>query len=237
MRIYLKKYLTVSFLFCLCIFTQTENIFGYQINQSKITELRKLFKEAVKQEFEIVRDMVDSRSIAKGGGIYWLVHVKPKRSGYFSLKYSFKFTHKFSHPEEGENEIFIRVGSKDCNRYLTENFGIGNICLGDTAIIPIQINQATAHQFNLKSLLKNGEDIGKAGQKQKPFADISITEQVNNPLENHLKYLGSQRSEMPHRNYGAATIVHTAFFEAKNAGRFNLGLSINPENLVSSAFL
>lgn len=213
-----KIQLLVIFLFCLFLYLQPPNTFGFQTSKTDLTQLRKLLNEAIKEDFEIVKDIDPPNEEA-----YWLVHLKPKRTGHFALKYSFKYTHKFSHPEEGENELFIRVGAKNCSRNNQENHGIGNVCLGDTIIVPILISQATGHQFSLKSTYQDGESIGQV-QKYLP-PSFTFIEQVVNPLENHLKYLGTQRYVMPHRGVGAETVTYNAFFEAKNVGRFNLALT------------
>ena len=218
----LKTFLT--FVFCIVTLLATQNIWAYQ-SKTDIAKLRKLFTKAVGQDFEIVRDILNHRPAARGGETYWLVHVKPKRTGHFALTYTYKYTHKFTHPEEGENELIIRVGGKNCSRYNNDNSGLSNVCLGDTIIVPIRTDNVSRHQFNFKSTYLDGESIGKAGQNSIITSDISNAEQVKNPLENNLKYLGTQRYVSPHRNFGAATINYTAFFEAKNIGRFNLGLS------------
>jgi hypothetical protein len=221
----LKIYLTVIVTFCGVMLGQAENVFSYRSNKTDVAELRKLFTEAVGGDFEIVKDILNKRPDPRGGETYWLVHVKPRRSGHFALKYSFKFTHKFEYPEEGENELFIRVGGKNCNRYNNDNLGLGNVCLGDTVIVPIRTDFRTGHLFSLKSTYQEAENIGRAGLNPEPSEKLSNIEPVVNPLENNLKYLGMMRSVMPHRNYGAETVVYRAFFEAKKVGRFNLGLA------------
>lgn len=218
---YLKKYSISVFLFCLIFSLQSENVYSFQPDTK---ELRKSFTEAIGQDFEIVKDILDTRPVARGGETYWLVHVKPKRAGHYTIKYTFKYTHKFSHPEEGEHELYIRVGKNKCHRYNQSNWGLSNVCLGDTVIVPIRIDRAAGHQFSLKSNYQDGENIGKEMYLSSPRI-FSNNEQVNNPLEKHLKYLGTERSVMPHRGVGAETITYTAFFEAQSVGRFNLGLS------------
>lgn len=222
---YFKILSIFVFLFCFIIFGQAENVSGFQTGKTDLKNLRTLFTEAVGQDFEIVKDILDTRPAARGGETFWLVHVKPKKSGHYALKYSFKFTHKFTHPEEGENELFIRVGGKNCSRYNASNYGLGNVCLGDTVIVPIRLDNVAKHEFSLKSTYQDGENIGKKVQNSLNSEDFSYIEKVSNPLENHLKYLGTQRIVMPHRNAGAETVNYTAIFQAQSAGRFNLGLS------------
>ncbi len=224
MSAFFKRLSIVVFLFCFIIFGQAENVSGFQTDKTDLENLRTLFTEAVGQDFEIVKDILNERPVARGGEIYWLVHVKPKKSGHYALKYTFKYTHKFTHPEEGENELFIRVGAENCNRYNVSNLGLGNVCLGDTVIVPIRLDKAAAHQFSLKSTYQDGENIGKKEQNALNSENLSNIEKVKNPLETHLKYLGTRRIVMPHRNAGE-TVTYSAIFEAKSVGRFNLGLS------------
>lgn len=214
-----KKHLEMQILLILLISLFQMTILGRQTDKTNLTQLRKSLEEVVKEDFDWVNDFEKKRSIASGGGTYWLVHLKPKRSGHYALKYSFKFTHKFSYPEEGENELLIRVGEKNCHRYSVDNSGLSNVCLGDTIIVPIQINDRAKHQFSLKSTYHDGENIGKTESFWNP--KFSETEQVINQLDKHLKYLGTVRNVLPHRNYGAQTVTYTAYFEAKEAGRFN----------------
>ncbi|MBX7169765.1 MAG: hypothetical protein K1X72_02335 [Pyrinomonadaceae bacterium] len=219
----LKTKILAIFLFGLVSILQPQIISGISLTGTNLTQLRKSLNEVIKEDFEWVKDYENKRSIARGGGTYWLVHLKPKRSGHYALKYSFRFTHKFSYPEEGENELLIRVGEKNCHRYNVDNLGLGNVCLGDTIIVPIQINDRTGHQFSLKSTYQDGENIGKTESLWTP--QFTETEQVINQLDKNLKYLGTVRNVMPHRNYGAQTITYTAYFEAKEVGRFNLSVT------------
>ena len=213
----------VVILLCFVTHLQAENIFAFQPDKIDTKQLLKLFTEAVGQDFAIVKDILNTRPVARGGETYWLVHVKPKRTGHYAIKYTFKYTHKFSHPEEGENELYIRVGEKNCSRYNNNNLGIGNVCLGDTVIVPIRLDQVTGHQFSLKSTYQDGENIGK--EQSSSTSSFSDIEQINNPLEKQLKYLGTQRYVMPHRNYGVRTVAYTAYFQAQSVGKFNLALS------------
>lgn len=217
----LKSIFTLFFCFFLA-----QSAFAFQ--KDNLKQLRKLFNEATSQDFEIVKDIVNKRPAARGGETFWLVHVKPKRSGHYALKYTYKYTHKFSHPEEGENELIIRVGEKNCKRYNSNNLGLGNVCLGDTVIVPIRLDQRENHQFSLKSTYDDGQNIGKTEKIWTPAYTENLP--VINQLEKHLKYLGTVRSVMPHRNYGAQTVTYTAYFEAKEPGRFNFATTTFADN-------
>lgn len=221
-------------LFCLFAILQAEKVFCFQ-SKANPAQLRKLFTAAIKKDFEIVKDYINTRPVARGGETYWLVHVKPKRTGHYELKYTYKYTTKQSHPQEGENELIIRVGGKNCSRYNNNNSGLSNVCLGDTVIVPIELDQRTGHQFSLKSDYRDAESIGKDENNWTP--PITETLPLINQLDKHLKYLGTQRSVMPHRNYGAETITFTAYFQAIETGRFNFTVTtlINDEKVADTS--
>ncbi len=187
--------------------------------------MRKRFAEAVEQDFEIVKDVLHERPVARGGETYWLVHAKPKRTGHYALKYTCRYTHGREHPEEGESEIFVQVAEAKSRRKNHVNSGLGSFCLGDTIIFPIRMDHSADHRFSLKSAHRNGKAIGPGEQPMILPEEPSSAGRVDNPLEAHLEYLGTVRSVMPHRNAGEETVTWSAVLKAKSAGRFNLGLS------------
>lgn len=191
----------------------------------EVEDLRKHLADAVERDFEIVQDRLRERSPARGGGTYWLVHLKPKRAGHYALKHACRYTHGHQHPEEGEDEIFIRVGETGARRDNLGNLGLGNVCLGDTLILPVRVDQTAEHRFSLESRYEDGAGIGREEPSAGEDGDLSPDGTVANPLEAHLEYLGAIRSTMPHRSVGGETVVHAAVFKAKSVGRFNLGLS------------
>jgi len=195
-----------------------------QANNVDVSRLRQLFAEAVSKDLEIVKDELKERSTKNGGGTYWLVYVKPKRSGHFAIKYTYKYHDKFY--EEGENTLYIRAGGKICSRYPQPYVGIANVCLGDTVIVPIRIHNFSEHTFSLKYTNEEPQSIDETKRSSNPYIGDLNTEQISNPLSANLKYLGTQRTENLHRN-GGVTIVYSAIFEAKSAGKFSLVLSPN----------
>ena len=219
--------------FCVLAFANTSNLAAS--DSTDIARLRKDLQEVAAKDFEITKDYVSKRAAARGGETFWLAHLKPKKSGHYSLKYSFRYTHQREYPEEGENELFIRVGEHGCFRNLSGSFGMGNICLGDTIIVPVRIDNRAEHKFSLKSSYSDSKSIGKDSQYKGFRSDELSAEGVGNPLAENLKYLGTVRSVMPHRNAGAETVVLTAYFEVKKNGRFNLGVSATRQGGNSNA--
>ena len=222
----LKNLTTTAFLFCAIIFAVAENIKAQPKEPEKIANLRKLFKAATDNDFELVRDEVRGNDSSHTGGRYWLAHVKPKQSGFYSLKYTYKNVGSpNNYPEEGEHQLGINVGGKICYRYNNIDSGIGSYCLGDTIILPIRLDGVSEHSFNLERRLQNGESLQEAQKRQKSFVRFSEIKQVGNPLVANLKLLGTQRSSSPYRSCCRERVTHYAYFEAVSPGRFNLSVS------------
>lgn len=225
MRIWLEK--TFLFVFILFfIMAIAENVSAFQSQTANVAQLRRVFAAAVSQDFEIVRDEMRHRPRDTAGD-YWLVYVKPKRSGYYSLKYSYRFIRKWSEnsSEEGENEFFIGVGGKECYRRNQLESGISSYCLGDTIIIPILTANLTKHAFSLKFNPQKPENLAETQKYLKSREKYSPVEPVFNQLKSNVKLLGTKRFEMSHRRCCAVTIEYYAVFEAIKPGRFNLVFS------------
>lgn len=208
------------------IVTFAADVSAFQPSAANAKRLSISFAKAVGQHFEIIKDEIKHRPRDTNGD-YWLVHVKPKRSGYYSLKYSYKFIKRWSEysSDEGENEFAIGVGGKNCHRRNNPESGISNACLGDTIIIPILTTNLTQHSFNLSFRAGELESLEKSQKYLKSRENYSSVEPEFNQLKANVKLLGTRRAEMPHRSCCAVTIDHYAIFEALKPGRFNLGFS------------
>lgn len=190
--------------------------------------LRRSFITAVGQYIEVVRDEVKERTVARGGGTFWLVHVRPRRSGHYAIRYTYKEQDSFH--EGGANELYIRVGARVCRRDQQPQIGITGVCLGDTVILPIRLNDLSEHRFSIKYTYEKPLNAEAMSARATTLpTDVRVTP-VQNPLASNLKYLGTQRYELLHRN-GGMTVVYSAFFEATGAGRFNLALSSTTEGV------
>lgn len=219
------RLLKIYLLAAVCFLMAAESVSAIQTDATA-QNLRRLFAQSVGQNFEIVGDELVRRP-RDTADRYWLVRVKPKRSGYYKLKYSFKFIKSYSdYPEEGEHTMVIGVGGKRCYRHNNPQNGISNVCLGDTVIIPIQVANATAHEFSFQAEYNKTDESLEEGRKRfTQWVSYGQVSPVFNQLSPHVKLLGIKSSAMAHRACCAETIDYFATFEAVKPGRFNLGLS------------
>lgn len=222
MKVRLLKICLIAF----CLLIAAESVSAFQSADADAKTLRAAFARAVGQDFEIVSDQIVNRP-RDTVNYYWLVRVKPKRSGYYTLKYSFKFIKSYNkHPEEGEHTMTIGVGGKRCYRNNIPQAGISNVCLGDTVIVPVQVANAAGHEFSFKANYNETDESLEEGRKRfTSWIDYAPVAPIVNQLESNVKLLGIKRSVMPHRSCCAETIDYYAIFEAVKPGRFNLGVS------------
>lgn len=226
-----RIYLFIFTLFSLIAAAQ--NVSAFQNQTVNSAQLRRDFAKAVGQEFEIVRDEMKRRSRDTASD-YWLVYVRPKRSGHYSLKYTYAFVKKWNEysSEEGESEFSINVGGKNCHRRNSPENGISSFCLGDTIIVPILTANLTAHAFSLKFRPQKAESLAESQKYFKSRETYSPVEPVFNQLRSNVRLLGTKRFEMAHRACCSVTVDYYAIFEAIKPGRFNLGFSyFEGENL------
>ena len=189
--------------------------------------LRQDLEKALNGEFEIVRHEITRRSNYHGGGRYWLVHVKPSRSGRFAVKYKHSVTVKNDPASKFvEREIAMRVGERGCQRvpeFMSSHF---MPCLGDTIILPFLIGDSLSDEEG--SFAFSADTIGNKTDmttdlQEAPSGDDN-TGRVPNPVEEHLKYVGSSVRINFHRAPGYTAQFH-ATFEAVKPASFNLALN------------
>ena len=210
--------------FCLLNFS-AKSVSGFQTQKVDAKKLRRLFVQAVGQDFEIVKDEMKNRPRDTVSD-YWLVRVKPKRSGHYTLKYTYKFVKSLNnYPEEGENKMYIGVGGKRCYRRNIPQSGIANFCLGDTIIIPIRTVNLSDHAFTFERREQESESLEISQKKFSPYGNYSPVAPIYNQLETNIRLLGMQRMDLPHRNCCPVTYEYYAVLQALKPGRFNLGLS------------
>lgn len=190
--------------------------------KAEIIKLQKDFRLAVSRDFEVLRDRIVAHEDKWRGGPFMLFHVRPRESGIYNLKYTYRMRDDFYY--EGENEIVIRVGARKCDRELQAEDWKTMYCLGDTIVIPVRLSDSSSFKFTLESEYLKA--ITRTGGERPAFLGILDKQKVANPLEANLTYYGFDRSDQMSRSAtGGGTIFHKAVFEAKRAGRFNLGLS------------
>lgn len=196
------------------------------------SELRRSFVEAFGEDFELVQDEVARRSTWNGGGQFWLAHVKAKRSGHFKLKYKYRYvdTTRPNDPlyEFVEHEIPVWVGPRGCRRRVQDR-NYTDVCLGDTIIVPVVLQNFHGHTFSLagRELRPQSEplaeslkmDVAARAEEDKKLHAAPVA----NPAGEFLKYVGSKAFYSPHRAPGF-TMSFYATFEALKPGSFNLSL-------------
>lgn len=185
--------------------------------------LRRSLAEAVGEHFEVARDRLARRSNWHGGQLYWLAHLRARRSGAFYVRYKYRYKDHV-HPEDPlytfvEHKTFVNVGPHGCARRPRYN----SVCVGDTVILPVLVNDYTEHAFSVEAQPFSPGD----GSTERSLRSIEegglYREPVPNPAEKFMKYLGSRAHYSPHRALGYTLEFH-ATFEAVRPGSFNLSV-------------
>lgn len=202
---------------------------------AEAARLRAALADALGDNFEIVTDRLVRRSNYHGGGIYWLTHLRAARPGGFHLKYRYRYK-DHAHPEDPlytfvERDTAISVGPRGCSRITRGN----HVCVGDTVILPVVVNDYTEHVFTF-----NADAYTPAFERPdtslRDAEDTALQrDNVNNTAAEFLKYVGSRAHYSPHRTLGYTLTFH-ATFEAVRPGSFNLSLGVSePANPASAA--
>lgn len=196
-------------------------------------QLRQSFLTAVGRDFELVKDELKAGPPEIGGLPYWLAYVKPKRPSVFTIKYTYDF--RGGSYLRGEGVYKLRVSDPGCPRALLPYTSAGNICLGDTVIIPIRLHGNYNHKFFLSDehevVLMDGDPKSRLPQglnRPQP-----APESIANPAAPNLKFLGTSRHELLYRNLDVM-VVYSAVFQAVEPGRLNL--SVRPDATVDPEF-
>jgi hypothetical protein len=196
------------------------------IKTPDLTQVRANFTAALGKDFEIVKDEFKQRSNTRGGGSYLLMHVRAKHAAYFMLTY--RYNYNDSHYSHVERDFNLSVGDRGCRRGPPHLGSYSKYCAGDTIIIPIALNNFSEHQFKLRSRPFGKEDETSFDEQHPEARDQGLEHfDVNNPIADHMRYVGSRSSRMLHRN-GGYTWETYATFEAVRPGRFNLEVSAAP---------
>ena len=215
----------ISILFLTAAFFAAGSAVRGQKKTFDIDEVRRDFKTASTEYFEMIRDELSGLESEKRPDAYWLVRVRPKRAGHYAVKYVYKYNDPFY--SDGENTINIRVGPGKCDRQSRDEAGISRFCLGDTVILPVRAGNRYNYSFTVKYTEEATPEINRAPLRDYAamiLAQQSSGEPVKNPLESHLTFLGVRSEMMLHRNSGSTTVYY-AEFQATAAGRFNIALS------------
>jgi hypothetical protein len=183
-------------------------------------QLRRGLATALGGDFEIVRTELHS-GLRERGGIFWLAHVRPLRSGDYSLRYVHEYIDRvrpgdplYTHVE---HTIGFSVGGTGCARRAEGR----TACLGDLIVIPVMAGDARGplggHVFEAS---RRG-DAGAWQRFAEPAPEDDLAAATPNPAAPHLRYVGARLVEMPHRSLGE-TVEVSAVFEAGAPGALEL---------------
>ncbi|NQU23760.1 MAG: hypothetical protein HQ567_20960 [Candidatus Nealsonbacteria bacterium] len=201
--------------------------------------LRRRFKAAVEGDFEVVAD-----TVADGPHryVYWLVTVRPRRTGSFVIRHSCEYEypkgHYYSNDKGIDREYHFTIGKKNQQRvhhaggFNYRTFPLA--CLGDKIVIPIKTHRTLVrHAFATDSLRRYGdgttisvedseERLAKMWSIDKRFArGMGTFAVVNNTPENIRLIKTAGYSFTAHNGRRAAPYLN-ALFEAGMAGDYNL---------------
>jgi hypothetical protein len=185
--------------------------------------LRGALAAAVGESFEVARERLTRRSNWHGGQLYWLAHLRAKRAGGYHLRYKYRYKDHVR-PQDPlytfvEHETYVSVGPEGCARRPRYN----SVCVGDTFILPVLVNDHSEHSFSLASQPYAPGDPATAKALRGMDEHGLAVEPVPNPAGQFMKYLGSRAHYSPHRAPGY-TVTYEATFEAAGPGSFNLSV-------------
>lgn len=184
--------------------------------------LRQGLAAALGSDVEIVRTELHS-GLRERGGIFWLAHVRPLRSGDYSLHYVHEYIDRVK-PHDPlythvEHTTHFSVGEAGCARRAERR----TACLGDVIVIPVMAGDDRGplggHVFEAS---RRG-DAAAWQRFEDPAPEDDRAAATPNPAAPHLRYLGARLGEMPHRSLGE-TIELSAVFEAGAPGALELSV-------------
>jgi hypothetical protein len=196
-----------------------------QTSKPDVARLRKLFVSAFGEDLELLSDEVKDMGVSLGR--YWLVRVRPKRTGFFIVRYSNLYRLKNTPLPFIDHEIHIKVAERGCRRSLMKYRAYAYLCLGDSLLVPVGLNDSTSLKFSRTSAEERiaRQEAEAAEEPEAPDFSGLDNQPVENPVETYLKYLGRGYNFMSHRDLAGITVVGNAAFQARTPGRLNLRLT------------
>lgn len=191
--------------------------------RAEAARLRAALAAAVGENLEVTRDKLTRRSNWHGGGVYWLAHLRAKRPGSYSLKYKYRYR-DHADPKDPlytfvEHQTHVRVGPRGCPRQPR----YASVCVGDTVILPVLLNDFTEHAFTVVAQPHSPGDAA-AEKRWRETGDEGLhREPINNPAAEFMRYVGRSAHYSPHRAPGY-TMTFNATFEAVKPGSFNFAV-------------
>lgn len=190
--------------------------------QPDTAQLRQGLAAALGSDFQIVRTGLHA-GLRERGGIFWLAHVRPLRSGDYSLRYVHEYVDRVRPADplytHVEHTTGFSVGEAGCARRAEGR----TACLGDVIVIPVMAGDGRGplggHVFEAS---RRG-DAGAWQRSPEPAPEDDLAATTPNPAAPHLRYLGARLGEMPHRSLGE-TVELSAVFEAGAPGALELSV-------------
>jgi hypothetical protein len=233
-------------LLCLCATTaaqptkKPERAFEPTAAQrAEAARLRGALAATIGGHFEVARERLTRRSNWHGGGLYWLAHLRAQRPGEFYVRYKYRYKDHV-HPQDPlytfvEHQTLVRVGPRGCERRPRYNF----ICVGDTFILPVLVNDYSEHTFSIEAQPFSSGDPATAKSLRSIEENRLDRESIENPAAEFMKYVGRRAHYSPHRALGY-TMTFEVTFEAVKPGSFNLAVGTSmsaagPQTLAASA--
>lgn len=192
------------------------------ITHPDTARIRQGLAAALGSDFEIVRTELHAGLYTRAG-TFWLAHVRPLRSGSYSLRYVHEYV-DHARPDDPlythvEHTTGFTVGEAGCARRAERR----TACLGDVIIIPVVTGDGRVvlggHVFEAS---RRG-DAGAWPPSSEPAMEDERAATTPNPAAPHLRYRGARLDEMPHRALGA-TMTLSAVFEAGAPGALELSI-------------
>lgn len=186
-------------------------------------QIRQAFAAALGGDFQIVRTELHS-GLRERGGYFWTAHVRPLRSGDYSLHYVHEYIDRFKPHDPTythvEHTTAFSVGEAGCARRAEGR----TACLGDVIVIPITAGDGWGplggHVFEAS---RRG-DAGAWQRFEEPAPEDDRAATTPNPAAPHLRYLGARLDDSPHRSLGE-TVHVSAVFEAGEPGALELAVA------------
>lgn len=190
---------------------------------AEAARLRVALAGALGEDFGLERARLARRSDWHGGGLYWLAHLRARRAGEFHVAYKYRYKDHVR-PQDPlysfvERRTHVRVGPRGCARQPRDNF----VCVGDTVIMPVVVNDYAEHAFSLTRRPFTPGDAASARLRRDAEDAKLYREPVANPAGEFLRYVGRRGHYFPYRA-GGYTMTFEATFEAVKPGSFNLAV-------------
>ncbi len=198
--------------------------------------LLKKFTKAVEKDFEVISD-----SVADGPEkyVYWLVTVRPTRTGNFVVRHSceYEYPRDYSLPkhDSAHHEYRFTIGQKGRQRihyaggFYYRVYPLAR--LGDRIVIPIKTHKTMVrHAFSTESIDPNlakitAEYDAELLDLDKQFARAMGVFPLDNKASGHLRLVRTAASSIISRGLTFGVHSLTALFEAKKEGKYNLHTS------------